>query len=183
MDDAVDEVELDGPGFDALSPVYLREYVGLLGRKSTCISASPFGFPFSMFLASSAPAWDLKRKTADRNPGSSDFSAANTSASTNSLDHTTINLNVSSVVFAGSLRIKTAEDDPEANAPVVEDCEVVWPFSPENALAVVIDNDWYCCWLPFGRKAWPEEEKLWGLMAFFDVALSGEDLVVSPVEG
>jgi len=184
VDDAVDDVELDGPVFEMLSTVYLRANVGLLGRKSTSISASPLGFPFNMFFASSAPPWDLKRRTADRNPGSSDLSAARISASMNSLDHTTINRSVSSVVLVGRHRIRTAEG-PEAKAPFVEDCDVFWLLSPpEKTFAVVIDRDWYCCCgPPLGRNAWPEEVKLWGLMAFFDAALSVWGLAISPVEG
>ena len=53
-----------------------------------------------MFFASTAPFCDLKRKIAERNPGSSDFSGDNTFAAMISFDQTTINLNVSSVILA-----------------------------------------------------------------------------------
>jgi hypothetical protein len=117
-----------------------------------------------MFFASRAPGWDLKRRIAERNPGSSDFSGDKTSASMKSFDQTTINLKVSSVVFAGSRRMRT-EHGPEVNAPAGA-CGVLAPLSLAKAFMVVIDRDWYVCWAPLeGRKAWPGWENTGGFMA------------------
>ena len=105
-----------------------------------------------MLFASRAPGCDLNRKIAERNPGSSDLSGDSTSASMKSFDHTTINLSVSSVVFAGNRRIRT-EQGPEVKEPVGA-CGVLAPLSLANAFMVVIERDWYdCCVLLDGRKA------------------------------
>jgi hypothetical protein len=84
---------------------------GLPLKNSTtiCASLDILGFPLSIRCASCAPAGDLKWRIAERNPGSSLFSAESTSASRNSLDQTTIDLNESSVVFKGSRLIKIAQ--------------------------------------------------------------------------
>jgi hypothetical protein len=106
----------------------------------------------------------LKRNIAERNPGSSDFSGDDTSASTKSFDQTTINRKVSSVVLRGSRRIRT-EHGPEVNAPD-DACAVLAPASAAKAFMVVIDKDWYDGCEPLDeRKAWPDWEKAAGLMA------------------
>ena len=94
-----------------------------------------------MFLASSAPAWDLKWRTAARNPASSDFSGDNTSASVNSLDHTTIDRSASSVVFNGKRRIKM-EHGPDVNDAPPFDCGALCDeVSTAKAFIVAIDKD------------------------------------------
>ena len=59
---------------------------------------------------------------------------------------------------------------PELNAPPAGGCELFWLLSPAKTFAVAMDNDWYCCCPPPGRKAWPGEGKVWPFMAFFEVA-------------
>jgi hypothetical protein len=116
-----------------------------------------------MFLASSAAAYDLNRSTAERNPGSSDFSGDDTSASMNSFDQTTMSRKVSSVVLSGNFLIST-EQGPEVNAP--DDWGGLVPASAANAFIVVIDNDWYDDCAPLEeRYAWPGWEKTGAFMA------------------
>jgi hypothetical protein len=108
----------------------------------------------------------LKRKMAERNPGSSDLSGDSTSASVNSLDQTTINLSVSSVVFGGRRLIWT-EQGPAVNAPDAAGA-LLAPASPAKGggFAVALDRAGYGGCAPLeGRKAWPDWEKDEGFMA------------------
>ena len=92
----------------ALSDAYLLEPVGLLDKISTIISTSfDMDLPCSISLACCAPEMVRNFTTAERKPGSSDFSKGSTSTSVVSWENRSIKRSFSSVVSTGKRRIKT----------------------------------------------------------------------------
>lgn len=114
VEDVADEVFVEGAFGTAVSREYIQFEAGPTFPTSTIMGAlePECDLPSSIFLASWAPAGDLNRRSAERKPGSSDWSSGRIWMSVSSLEKVVINRTVCSEVSNGRRR-RRAKDDGE----------------------------------------------------------------------